>query len=179
MVKNRKIIFATIIITVFVVIIIILLNRDRIKREEEFKRELELLYEDETFALGMDTYNCYRDFSYVDVNWLIISLASYNHYTKEELSVEEVKDFLSSEYDDNGELYVLNPPEKIAKFIIWSKSGGRSLTGEYYIHLCRFQDDNSEKYTLKSALIMDEEKLYELIEDFENCPNREEYDNFF
>jgi hypothetical protein len=177
MVKNAKLFRTIVLILLLVLIAIVILQRENLKKEEQFKKELELLYEDETFSLGMDTYNCYKDFSYVNVNVLIINLAAYKHFKDgEEITVEEVKTFLSSEYDENGELYVLNPPDDIAKFIKWYRTGGRSLTDKYFIYLCRYQDDHSDKYSLKGITMLDVNMLYELIEDFENCPNREDYE---
>jgi hypothetical protein len=149
------------------------------KIEEQYNTKLKWAYQNETRAFAMDRSDCYKDYSYVDVNSLIINLASYKHFKNEvDISVEDVKEYLSSEYDDNGEPYVLNPPENIAKYIRWFSYGGSSLTGRYFIYLCNFQDDNIEKYSRKGLTILDEDLLYELIEDFENCPNREDYENY-
>ncbi len=155
------------------------------KREEQYQYKLEVLYQREARAFAMDDrYDCYMGFSYVDVNSLIINLASYKHFIYKrfeievEISVEDIKEFLSSEYDENGELYVLNPPENIDKYIQWFTYGGLELTNRYYMYLCNFQDANSEKYSRKSVYILDEAILYELIYDFENCPNREDYEHY-
>ena len=144
---------------------------------EQRNAELEVLYAHETYALGMEQYDCYKDFSYVNVKKLILNLAAYKYFNEGiEISVEDVKEFLDSEYDENGELYVLNPPDDIAKFIKWYRTGGRSLTDKYFIYLCSYQDDHSDKYSLKGITMLDVNMLYELIEDFENCPNREDYE---
>lgn len=180
MAKKMKMPFVMIGIVLFIILSIFAsvgMYKYKQKKEEEYNAELARLYKHETFALGMDTYDCYKDFSYVDVQILIIKLAAYKHYENEvEITVEDVKEFLSSEYDENGNLYVLNPPDNIAKYIDWYWSGGDSLVRMYLLYLYHFQDDNTEKYTGKGITILDEELLYELIDEFEKCPNREEYE---
>lgn len=146
---------------------------------EQLNSELETLYSHETYALGMDQYDCYKDFSYVNVNRLILNLAAYKYFNEGvEISVEDVKEFIDSKYDENGELYVLNPPENIADYIEWYWNGGDVLTVKYRYYLANYQNDNVEKYSSKSAEELDEELLWELIEDFENCPDKEEYENY-
>ncbi len=145
--------------------------------KEQRDTELKTLYSHETYALGMEQYDCYKDFSYVNVNRLILNLAAYKYFNEGvEISVEDVKGFLDSEYDENGELYVLNPPENIADYIEWYWNGGDALTVKYRYYLTNYQNDNIEKFSSKNAVELDEELLYELIEDFENCPNREDYE---
>ena len=146
---------------------------------EQRNAELEVLYAHETYALGMEQYDCYKDFSYVNVKKLILNLAAYKYFNEGiEISVEDVKEFLDSEYDENGELYVLNPPENIAKYIEWFWNGGDVLMVKYRYYLSNYQNDNLEKYSSKSPEELDEELLCELIEEFENCPNREEYEAY-
>lgn len=147
--------------------------------KEQLNKKLETLYSHETYALGMEQYDCYKDFSYVNVNRLILNLAAYKYFNEGvEISVEDVKEFLDSEYDENGELYVLNPPENIAKYIEWFWNGGDVLMVKYRYYLSNYQNDNLEKYSSKSPEELDEELLCELIEEFENCPNREEYEAY-
>ena len=179
MTKKKKLLLicSSIVLTIMLLILAsAIINKDRQKKDEEFNAELARLYKHETFALGMDTYDCYKDFSYVDVQILIIKLAAYKRYDNEvEITVEDVKEFLSSEYDENGNLYVLNPPENIAKYIDWYWSGGDSLARTYMLYLLHFRNDNTEKYTT-FLTDLDEEMLYELIDEFENCSNKEEYE---
>ncbi len=180
MYKLKKISIGMVGILLIVVITIvgIFAFREWQKIETQHREELQIKYEQSNFALGMNAYNCYKDFSNVDVNDLIISLAAYKHFEKDvEISVEDVKEFLSSEYDKKGKPYVLNPPDNIAKYIDWYIFlGGHLLRGKYFIYLSRFQDDNKEKYSFESLYILDEKLLYELIEDFENCPDRKSYE---
>jgi hypothetical protein len=49
---------------------------------------------------------------------------------------------------------------------------------KYRYYLSNYQNDNLEKYSSKSTEELDEELLCELIEEFENCPNREEYEAY-
>ncbi len=179
--KNKAIRLCIIVANLILVTIfaIVLIYREWDKKEGQYNDKLRWAYQNETRAFAMDRSDCYKDYSYVDVNSLIINLASYKHFKNEvDISVEDVKDFLSSEYDENGEPYVLNPPDNIAEYIKWFSYGGGSLTTKYFIYLSNFQDDNIEKYSRKGLTILDEDLLYELIEDFENCPNREDYENY-
>ena len=47
------------------------------KREEQYNTKLKWAYQNETRAFAMDRSDCYKNYSYVDVNSLIINLASY------------------------------------------------------------------------------------------------------
>lgn len=180
MTKRKRIILICI---AFIIIMIItavcgtVLYKEWKKKEEKYQAELKILYEHANFALGMKAYDSYKDFSYVDVNSLIMKLAAYKHFNSDvEISIDDVKNFLSSECDEKGEPYVLNPPENISNYIMWYVwRNGDYLTTEYYIFLSRFQDDNVDKYP-QNAYILDEDLLNELIEDFENCPNKEDYE---
>ncbi len=179
--KNKAIRLCIIVANLILVTIfaIVLIYREWDKKEGQYNDKLRWAYQNETRAFAMDRSDCYKDYSYVDVNSLIINLASYKHFKDEvDISVEDVKEYLSSEYDDNGKPYVLNPPENIAKYVRWFSYGGSSLSGRYFIYLCNFQEDNRDKYP-QNAYIIDEDLLYELIEDFENCPNREDYENYW
>ena len=148
------------------------------EKDAEQKAYIEAQYRSETYAFGMEQASTYKDFSNVDINILTMYLAAYKHFepSAPELSIEDVKDFLSSEYDGDGKLRVLNQPKNISEYITWFYFlGGASDCDGYIIYLMQYQRDQS-KYQDVDLFTTDIDVLNRLIEDFTNCPNREDYE---
>ena len=73
-------------------------------RNKEIKHEAEVLYsrQNEAFCISME--ESYFDYSNVNKSLLICNLAAYEYRNPgKHLSLEEVEEYLSSEYDENGE----------------------------------------------------------------------------
>lgn len=88
--------------------------------KKAYDRNLELLYMDASYPFAMQKDTCYRDYSYVNEKNLIINLASYKDSNVDSgITLEEVKDFLSSEFDENGNPKILTPPDNISNYIFW------------------------------------------------------------
>lgn len=149
-----------------------------VERQAERQKHIETLYGYETFALGMDQYHCYKDFSNVDVNRLTLKLAAYKHFAPEapSLTIDEVQDFLSEEYDENGELRVLNQPDNIRQYVNWYVWGGGDLCYQNYLTYLTLYCNDSEKYKDIKMFSTDLETLNSIIDDFTNCPNRADYE---
>lgn len=148
------------------------------EKEAEQKAYIEAQYRSETYAFGMEQASTYKDFSNVNINILILKLAAYKHFEPDAsaLSIEDVKDFLASEYDEDGNLRVLNQPKNIRGYINWYYFlGGDSYYREYLVYLTQYQRDQS-KYQDVDLFTTDIDVLNRLIEDFTNCPNREDYE---
>ena len=154
------------------------INGNNTANEESVsKEELEELYLKETYALGMEKEACYKDFSNVDVNMLIVNLEAYKYKNQDaKITVDDVKEFLETEFDPDGKPKVLNPPTVIKDYLFWYWDlKGHTFSLDYYVGLLLFNEDNSDIYGDEEVLEMTEDKLYQLIADYNNCPDIEEY----
>lgn len=138
---------------------------------------VEHLYQDETFAFGMSMATSYRDYSYVNESRLVIILGSYNHLHPEvNLSLDEIKDFLSKEYDEKGKPRVLNPPERLSNYIHWFwYEGGDSYSMKYNLGLDCYKKEHTEKYGTQWVVDLDIDSLKKIISEFNSCANAEDY----
>ena len=148
------------------------------KAKEDAK--LKKMYEHQSYAFNMGLYPVYKDFSEVDVYYLILDLAAYaeDTQTTDIVTVEEVKKYLSSEYTKDKKLAVLNKPSNIEAYIDWFWNGGQNYSDEYSLWLGHYMDDYPDEYKDGSATVLSEEELYELIDKFKNCPDKEKYKYF-
>jgi hypothetical protein len=148
------------------------------KAKEDAK--LKKMYEHQSYAFNMGLYPVYKDFSEVDVYYLILDLAAYaeDTQTTDIVTVEEVKKYLSSEYTKDKKLAVLNKPSNIEAYIDWFWSGGQNYSDEYSLWLGHYMDDYPDEYKDGSATVLSEDELYELIDKFKNCPDKEKYKYF-
>ena len=147
------------------------------EKEAELEEKIKLLYETESNPLGMDRCDSYMDFSNVHINQLTINLAAYKYFEPDapSISIEDVKEYLSEEYDENGEPRVLNIPNNIIRYINWYNLwNGFGHILDYYVFLGQYQD-SVEEYKNFDKNTGDIETLNNLIKDFENCPDKEKY----
>jgi hypothetical protein len=149
------------------------------EKNAEYTRMVETMYEYETYALCLDRAKYYKDFSYADVNLLTMDLAAYRYFnpTAPSLSIENIKDFLSNEFYENGDLRVLNQPDNIRKYIEWYVlEGGSDRTTEYHISLMNYKEGIEEYKNFDMYTTDDIEALNKLIEEFDNCPDKEMFE---
>ena len=147
-------------------------------RKEKENAQLKKLYEHQSFAFCMGMYPDYKNFDEVDVLLLIEHLAAYEEDTQttDIVTVEDVKKYLSSEYTKDKKLAVLNKPSNIEAYIEWYWwSGGDMYWQKYDSWLCNYIRDHGDKYENDYDPFLSEETLYELIDDFKNCPDKEKY----
>lgn len=150
-----------------------------VKKEKE-NAKLKKLYERQNFAFCMDMDPYYKEFSDEHIKILIVDLAAYEEDTQttDVVTVEDVKEYLSSEYTKDKKLAVLNKPSNIEAYIDWFWSGGDRYSEKYDFWLGHYMDDHPDEYNYGSATVLSEEELYELINKFKNCPDKEKYEYF-
>lgn len=155
----------------------IILWSDWKKNHDERKRAyLEYKYERQSVAFTIGLETSYKDFSYVSVNSLIILLAAYkNTDGKIELTIEDIEEYLSSEYDEKGRVKALYPPREIDDYIDWYWSGGDEIYREYLLGLTRYNMDHEDIYGNDEFSDMDEGLLNKMIEEFNSCPDKDVY----
>ena len=147
------------------------------KEKDRQQAKIEYLYSRQNFAFDMGTDKCFKGSDEVHMKPIIENLAAYEEDTQTygRISIDDVFDYLSSEYNENGELAVLHMPENIEAYIDWFWSGGSQICIDYDMWLYNYQRDHLDKYGDGSVFDMSEETLYELIDDFKNCPDKEKY----
>jgi hypothetical protein len=148
------------------------------KAKEDAK--LKKMYERQNFAFCMEMDPYYKEFSEEYIEILIEKLAAYEEDTQtaDVVTVENIKEYLSSEYNKDKKLAVLNKPSNIEAYIDWFWSGGDRYAEEYSLWLGHYMNDHPDEYNYGSATVLSEDELYELIDKFKNCPDKEKYKYF-
>ena len=82
----------------------------------------------------------YSSYEHIDEKELFVALHVYNmsDRCKEKVTLEDVKKYLSSEFDEEGNLYVLNKNNKVHAYIEWYRKRvitdtGMDFEGEHQI----------------------------------------------
>jgi hypothetical protein len=138
-------------------------------------------YYHQNIAFGMENASRkYQDFSYVSINRLNIKLAAYYFEVENaDITVDDIKDYLSSEYGEEGQLKVLNPSQKIAEYLEWYwHEGGAEATVEYGSWLKRYKIDHEDIYGNDEIFDMNENLLCMMIADFNSCSDQDIYMDF-
>lgn len=179
--KKRTIIF----ILLFVALVVLCAYKgisvlENNKRNNEVDTDiLEKEYWYQSVAFGMEPSRCYQDFSHVSINMLYINLAAYYYCDDNaDVTVEQIEDYLYSEYDENGKLKVLNQPLNISNYIDWYWSGGDEASREYISWLFRYQQDHKDVYGVGELTEIDEKELCNMIDEFNSCPDQDIYLDF-
>jgi len=76
--------------------------------EEEKMQELKKLYEEQNFFLAGTRDNTYTDVYENNRNFVYVSLFYYNWKENQDLTYEEIVEYLSSEYEDDGTVRIYN-----------------------------------------------------------------------
>ena len=113
-----------------------IIRKNQIKAVAKDKVGVELLYEWQNLAFEISedyTHNLeYRNADELKLNHVAVDLCAYNSAKPEsQLTVDEVVDYFSDEYDSNGELKVYSKPEKIHDYIDWYYHGGNDSIREF------------------------------------------------
>ena len=175
--KNEQYIKLIVILVLALVVFLVrnaIIEKQRLKERQE---TIKALYINESSALCLDRYDCYMDFSHVQINTLTLNIAAYRYFESDapNLTVDDVREYLSNEFDENGEPCVLNIPENIVRYINWyNLFGGNRNILDYIVFLRNYQDNN-EEYKDFDKFNGDIDTLNKLIEDFENCPDKDKY----
>ena len=142
----------------------------KVKRadDEQYLENLRNSYMNANYALGMErSYDVYMDYSFVSEKRLIINLAAYKYYNPEaEIVVDDIQDFLSNEFNYNGEPCVLDPPKNISEYLTWYCGDGEELVQNYYACISAYVFKNATDYKDEWVEGIEAERLYQLIDEF-------------
>ena len=167
---------AVLIIFIIVIIgaIIIKIATPIIQKKEEEKQQLERMYYEQNKAFelnsGIIDKNIYNGSDKLDLKDLSVKLFVFNTLNTEyELTVDEVVDYLSEEYDSEGKLRIYSQPESISAYIAWNFNGGRDIEDDFRYQLI----DYAKSTTDKKYSEMTYEEVVELLEEYKNSPEYE------
>ena len=140
-----------VLLTVVTVILIICwwnFYNEQKKKQLAEEREIQIMYYEQNCAfqlgnLSFDERKIYRSGDELDLKWTAVSLQAYNLYQSEyEVTLQEVIDYLDSEYAEDGTLMVLCRPESIDGYIKWYVNGGEGMALDYRSTLEKYLRNN-------------------------------------
>ncbi len=178
--KKKKVITAIILILVLSCIAVgVFACTERRKKQEETLEKIVISIEyrrqngtfprtsehpiEEAFYVGYDA---------IEENEMYVNLAAYNEWNREhgkeveELTLADIEEYLSSEYNEDGSLRIQSGYENIRAYVEWYYNGGGKVIKEYWTELdyiaieCRYQYQEFSLVTVKELEI---EQLRELI----------------
>ena len=150
------------------------------KKLENERRLLEIMYERQSVALGKGMSKEFvgiSDYSKDNIITLRFYLAAYEEAVGSEdvPTVEEVKQYLSDKYDENGELAIVTRPKNLDQYFDWFWNGGELYTHYYDDWVRDYRKDHLDKYGDKGKYDMPEEQVVLLLDDFKNSPEKNKY----
>ena len=174
--KKKKVITIVILILVLSCIAgIVFACTERRKMQEKILIAIEYRRQNGTFPRTSEhsiEEAFYVGYDAIEENKMYVSLAAYNEWNREhgevveELTLTDVEEYLSSEYNEDGSLRIQSGYEKIRAYVEWYYDGGGKVIKEYWSELERiliiFGRENPE-ITDNDAKSMTIEQLQELI----------------
>ena len=145
---KKKTIYITIILSLLLGVIGYGVHLNQVKKELETKKELEHLYYRQNTALGLccdySKRNYYHDTKELNINMLAVGVSAYNNWviSNEQLTVNEIIDYLSSEFDSEGSPRIYSQSENIKDYIEWYFCGGKEKIHDYMNYFIGYICDN-------------------------------------
>ena len=118
---------------------------------------------EEAFYVGYDA---------IEENKMYVNLAAYNEWNREhgeeaeELTLADIEEYLSSEYNEDGSLRIQSGYENIRAYVEWYYDGGGKIIKDYWNELevilgnCK---EEHPKVVYGNAKMLEIERLQELI----------------
>ncbi len=157
-------------------------KREQREQAEELVLQLHYKHQNQPFGMSASTYySGYHGYDEVRETELFVRLAAYNSRNmqenngKEAVTLEDIEDYLSSEYNEDGSLRVDSIPENIQGYIDWFYEGGDKEIEEYWGELGRIAMEYQREHPeieLEDRGNMTTEQLQELINKY-NDPDYE------
>ena len=174
--KKKKIITVIILILVLSCIAVgVFACTERRKMQEKILIAIEYRRQNGTFPRTSEhpiEEAFYVGYDAIEENKMYVNLAAYNEWNREhgevveELTLTDIEEYLSSEYNEDGSLRILSGYENIRAYVEWYYDGGGKVIKEYWSELERlliiFGKENPE-ITDNDAKSMTIEQLQELI----------------
>ena len=174
--KKKKIITVIILILVLSCIAVgVFTCTERRKMQEKILIAIEYRRQNGTFSRTSERpieEAFYVGYDAIEENKMYVNLAAYNEWNREhgeeaeELTLADIEEYLSSEYNEDGSLRIQSGYENIRAYVEWYYDGGGKVIKEYWSELERiliiFGRENPE-ITDNDAKSMTIEQLQELI----------------
>lgn len=143
--KNTSLIIAIIILTISIVVGAFYAYISNEQRKIDQRRiENEYYIQNGVFFMrGSDHYHwSYLPYDNVNEAKLYIALFCYEEYSDISINLDEIRDYLSSEYDESGDLRINHVPDRLNDYISWYLSWhdykyGGEIIGDYISELQR------------------------------------------
>ena len=156
-------------------------HRYKVKVRNE-QLQLAILYKHQNKAFGMcqdnfDDRLYFHGSDEIDKGYILIATIVYSgDQDKYELTEEDVVTYLSSEYDESGQLRVYNRPAAIDDYIEWYYHGGDEKVLEYRSEINAYLRENTDIERINDISY---EKLVEVVQQYqaENGPYSPEEDD--
>ncbi len=138
--KKKVIVIAVLLVCAAVLGCGLYLYNERKKESKEFVLAIDYKHQNKMFPRIKGEVNEYKymDYDAIDEPELYVRLTVYNkeHSGEEQLSIEEVEEYLSNEYNEDGTLRIYNGYEKIRDYENWYFEGrGCDDIEEYWSEL--------------------------------------------
>ena len=174
--KKKKIITVIILILVLSCIAVgVFTCTERRKMQEKILIAIEYRRQNGTFPRTSERpieEAFYVGYDAIEENKMYVNLAAYNEWNREhgeeaeELTLADIEEYLSSEYNEDGSLRIQSGYENIRAYVEWYYDGGGKVIKEYWSEFERiliiFGRENPE-ITDNDAKSMTIEQLQELI----------------
>ncbi|MCM1494311.1 MAG: hypothetical protein NC089_00760 [Bacteroides sp.] len=149
-------------------------KKARNEKIEQMLLMIEYRRQNDAFGMSMKASETgYHGYEEIPETELYVRLSAYENWYRQEgierpaLTMEDVKNYFSSEYHPDGSLKVTNRPENIQRYMEWYSEDGAGDIEEYWGEL----DIIAKPYT-ESVMRMNVEQLQELINKY-NDPSYE------
>ncbi|WP_026514559.1 hypothetical protein [Butyrivibrio sp. LB2008] len=151
---------------------------NQLKKEADEKKELENLYYKQNIAFrlcsNMDIINYYHGIDDSDINYVVISIYTYNIVCPQnKLPIDEFIAYISEEYDSEGTPRIYSQPPNIKGYIdwFWTIGQGEDTIQKYKKYFIHFLAKKSRPPFWE----MSYEELISNLEEFQKDP---EYNPF-
>ena len=124
--KLKKVLILTFILLAVALIIGFIQQNQAKKQAAETSKKYLLFWCAVPNTNPYDMATQYSDYSAVNEDSLYICIMAYNHCEKKSLSLDEFKDFLSSEKNEDGSLRINSIPDSIQEYMDWYHDHGKN-----------------------------------------------------
>ncbi|WP_026652583.1 hypothetical protein [Butyrivibrio proteoclasticus] len=165
----KKKIFGGAIVTLIVLSISCMFIRNVQKDKAEKEYDLQRLYnmQNTAFGISRDSYSesiHYHGSDELDISRLEICLYVFSKAKPNNaLGVKDIQEYLSCEYDDEGNLRIYSQPEDIALYIRWFCEGGSEDVLDFTSKINSYLENNGYKCDYTELSLEDLQEILTLV----------------
>lgn len=155
--------------TLLAVIFIFLIGCNRNDNDKNSEKNLQMLYMRQNAAFGLsqdnhDARNVYHGSDELNQQMLAVSLYAYSlSGAKDNVTVQNVVDYLSSEYAEDGTLMIYSCPDSINNYIIWWYCDGSNEALQFYTEVVVYLSKNGQDYHIENYSVEELQEILPLV----------------